>query len=296
LADAYPAVTGFQASLATVSARMAIAMDFSLELPAITSRPVNADRVAEVVRLRRDVVARYRKLADSHADNVYLQIRLGYAHNNLGISLQRSGLLDEALEECGRGAAVFRALADAHPDEPTYRKELVFRAVYMSWVLRRMGRPAEALDLDRRLLALAEKLGERNADWLALSFVLRSLALSLRDLNDAAGAVAAARRAAALADKLGRDMANHCDEAAECHAILWTVGGMAGAGVSESERELAARTALALFHRAAEIGYVDLWEMSFLPEALLKRDDFQLLLMDVAMPHDPFAGEAIPLD
>ncbi len=52
-----------------------------------------------------------------------------------------------------------------------------------------------------------------------------------------------------------------------------------------------AQTAIALWRRNFELGDRDLSFYDFdLPEPFIQRADFRLLLMDLAMPNNPFVG------
>jgi tetratricopeptide (TPR) repeat protein len=273
LADANPAVTSFQVEEAKVL------LSIGNALP--------SGRYAEAVPVIREAQSRYSRLTSAHPDEVRLQVSLGYAHNNLGFALEGLGRLAESLDEFSRGAAVFRTLAEAHPAEPAYRIDQIFRQTWMSHLLRRLGRPAEALGLDRQSLDLAQRLGEPPLEPDLLPSVLCSLALSLSELGDTVAAVSAARRAIGLADKEPRDSASNCLEAGECHAVLWTVCGRVGSGVSEVEREIEARTAVGLFRDAVNLGNKRFLGV-ILPMPFQQRADFRLFLMDLRMPNDPF--------
>jgi hypothetical protein len=112
--------------------------------------------------------------------------------------------------------------------------------------------------------------------------------MSFSEIGDTASAVSVARRAVARADKLPRDSAGACQNAAWSHAVLWTVCGKAGSGVSEPEREIQAAIALSLFRHAAELGFRVIY-FPLLPEPFQQRADFRLFAMDQRMPVDPFA-------
>ena len=279
LADANPAVTLFQAREGSV-------------LNGIGATLMGSGKSAEAVPVYREALSRFQKLTGAHPDEVSLQVRLGYVHNNLGLALWRLSDLPRALEEFGQGAAVFQMLADAHPDAPRYRNDQINRQGVMADILRQLGRPAEALELDRRSLDLAERLGEQNPEPQTLPGVLWGLALSFNELGNTAAAVSAARRAVALGDMLPRDSADYCLASATCHAILWTVCGKVGSGVSEIEREIEAGRAMAMFRRAKDLGgkgRVAQQELE-IPKPFQQREDFRLFVMDLRMPDDPFVG------
>ncbi len=224
LIDANPAVTTLKWQEASVLLSMGNA-------PGSYSKP------GQAVSMLRQALSAYQKLTAAHPDEVDFQVDLGYVYNNLGTRLMQSGELAGALAAFERGGELFRTLADAHPDVIAYRNDQIFRQCFMSKVLRKLGRPAEALDLDRRLLDMAERLGEPNPE-VPLRRVLSEMALDFKALGDTAAAVSAARRAVSIADKRSGDSSTGYWNAAICHAVLWTVCGGVGAGVSEAEREL----------------------------------------------------------
>jgi hypothetical protein len=81
-------------------------------------------------------------------------------------------------------------------------------------------------------------------------------------------------------------------ETACCHAALCGLAGHDGAGVSAAEGEEEAAKAIGALTRAAGMGYYDanaLRTESAL-DPLRFRDDFRLLMLDVAFPSDPFAA------
>jgi hypothetical protein len=78
---------------------------------------------------------------------------------------------------------------------------------------------------------------------------------------------------------------------AGCHAGLLAVAGVPASGVSLHEAQAEAERAMAALARAVADGYRDVHALR--TEAALDplrgRDRFQLLMMDLAMPAEPFA-------
>jgi hypothetical protein len=124
-----------------------------------------------------------------------------------------------------------------------------------------------------------------------LAYSLRRRGLARRGLGELAGAAADARRALMLYDALPSRSGEEWFETACCHAALAGLAGQPGAGVSAAEGEEAAR-AMGLLHEAVGMGYRD--ATAFRTEAALDplraRDDLQILMMDLAMPTEPFAA------
>ena len=74
-------------------------------------------------------------------------------------------------------------------------------------------------------------------------------------------------------------------------AALAGLAGREGSDVSAAEAASEAETAMALLHKAIAMGYrsLDAFRTEDALDPLRGRDDFQLLMMDLAMPADPFA-------
>ena len=133
------------------------------------------------------------KLTGAHPDEVQLQVSFGYAHNNLGEALiawaarpRRWTNSIEGRRSSGRWQT--HTPTARLPDRPD------FRQAGMSAMLRKLGRPAEALKLEQASLDMAQRLGESNPQPALLPTVLRRLALSFDQLGDTAAAVGCPRR------------------------------------------------------------------------------------------------------
>ena len=164
-------------------------------------------------------------------------------------------------------------------------------------MLRRLGRPAEARDGCERAIAIREALVKEipkvpmYRSHLAESYRRRGLAR--RDLGDPAGAAADVRRAVALCDGLPSRSGEEWFETACAHAALAGLAGQAGSGVSAAEASSEADAAMALLHKAVGMGYrnADAFRTEDALDPLRDRADFRLLMMDLAMPADPFARD-----
>ena len=77
---------------------------------------------------------------------------------------------------------------------------------------------------------------------------------------------------------------------AGCHAMLSSVAGMTGSGVSADDGQIEAENAMAVLRRLIAGGYhaPELRNESCL-DPLRTRPDFQRLMMDVVFPAVPFA-------
>jgi hypothetical protein len=124
-----------------------------------------------------------------------------------------------------------------------------------------------------------------------LAGTLRRRALARRELGDPAGAAADGRRALGLFDGLASRAREEWYETACCHAGLVGLSGLVGSGVSEDEAASQADAAMALLYKTVALGYrrAGALRNETALDPLRDRDDFRLLLLDLAMPADPFA-------
>ena len=161
--------------------------------------------------------------------------------------------------------------------------------------LLRLGRPAEARALCERAVRLEEALVKddpETADYrVRLGESLLRCGLARRDEGDAAGAAADWRRADALLEGAGALAPDFTFIQACCHSSLSWAAGRPGSGVSAGEADAEAAKALALLRRAAETGFRNLatYRNETALDPLRGRPDFRLMMMDLAMPTEPFA-------
>jgi eukaryotic-like serine/threonine-protein kinase len=108
--------------------------------------------------------------------------------------------------------------------------------------------------------------------------------------GDRKGAIAEWRRALAYYETISRPQGDIVVYEAGCHALLARAADMSGSGISAPEGHSEAEKAMAILRRLIAGGYLapHLRSESSL-EPLHARDDFRLLLMDVAFPAEPFA-------
>jgi hypothetical protein len=162
-------------------------------------------------------------------------------------------------------------------------------------VLRRLGRPAEALDHCKRAVTVREALVKEDPlttvyrGGLAETYLNRGLAR--RALGDLAGAAADLRRALALYDGLESRTGEQGFLFACSHAALAGLAGQAGSRLSAAEGNEEADRAMALVKMAVAMGYsnADAYRTEDALDPLRNRDDFHLLMLDLAFPAEPFA-------
>jgi serine/threonine-protein kinase len=282
LADDNPAVSDFRSRLA--SSHISLGALFS-----------DVGRPSEAEAEWRRAMALFQRLVDDNPAVSDFRFRLAVTHHNLAQALSQSERLAEAEAEYRRAMALFHKLADDNPQVPDYRDGLASALSNLGLEILPLGRAAEARDSCDRAIALNERLVQQNPTigmyrrHLAIS--LRGRGLALRDLGDTAGTAADARRALGLYEGLSSRSGEEWFETACCRAMLAGMAGVAGSTGSAAEGKSEADAALGLLRKALDMGYRNLAEI--LTESALDplrpRPDFQLLMMDLAMPADPFA-------
>ena len=186
-------------------------------------------------------------------------------------------------------------LTQASPSVPDYREALVATLDCAGDALRDLGRTGEARDRHLRAIALAEALASAYPKVpgyrACLADSLRRLARLKLDAGDATGADADARRAVKLFEGLPSRDGRAWFWLACARATLATAAGRGGAGTSAAPESSMADQATRELRRAVAAGYrspaVYRHEPALGP--LRGRDDFQLLMMDLAMPAAPFS-------
>ena len=173
----------------------------------------------------------------------------------------------------------------------------------LSVVLRRLGRPAEARDGCERAIALREALvrevpeGRRRtaATWPG-AIAAAAWPAATWATPPAPRPTPGGRSRCGTGCRRGRARSGSRPPAA--HAALAGLAGRAGSGVSAAEAASEADAAMALLHKAVAMGYRsrDAFRTEDALDPLRGRDDFRLLMMDLAFPADPFApaGPARP--
>jgi serine/threonine-protein kinase len=252
------------------------------------------DLAGALVEFRRNQEM-FRALVAEHPAVPDYRHGLAVSHTRVGNLLTTAGRPAEALAEQERSRSLFEALAHAAPNVPGYRDALAGAMNYAGDALRDLGRTGEARDRHARAVALAEALTSASPKVLLyrtrLADSLRRLARLKLDAGDVAGADADARQAVALFEAMPSRDGREWFWLACARATLAAAAGRDGAGPSTAEAPGLADRAMNDLRRAAAAGYRNLPVYRYEPALgpLRGRDDFQLLLMDLAMPADPFA-------
>jgi tetratricopeptide (TPR) repeat protein len=241
-------------------------------------------------------VESYQRLADANPTVIDFRSSLAVNRGNLGELLWKTGRAREAEAECRAGLAIQQELADKHPRIPVLRNALASGHASLADLFQSLGRLAEARDGYEKSIAISETLVREVPDetWYRSNLAgnLRRRGLVRRDLGDPAGAAADTRKALLLFDALPKKSGEQWYETACCHAALVGLAESPGSGVSAGSGPAEAGVAAELLRRAVGMGNCD--RETFRTERALDplrdRDDFKLLMMDMAMPAEPFAA------
>jgi serine/threonine-protein kinase len=214
---------------------------------------------------------------------------------NIGKLLHHSGELDKALESHTAAREILDALTVAEPDNLFYPDGLAGAMTYESEALRALGRLDRAISGCNQAVEIREKLVQSKPDVPGfrggLAYSLSCLGAARQATGEPAEAAALFRGAVELWE--GVETLTYLDsfDFACGRARLASLASEPNSGISAQEAIHQADEAIRLLSRAVAGGFRN--PMVFHAErdldALRDREDFQLLLMDVAMPAEPMA-------
>jgi serine/threonine-protein kinase len=282
LADAHPDDPQLQADLAQTYI-------LSAHLLVLIGKPTEAVRSDERAR------AILQGLADAHPGNIQFQTDLAMSHERIGHGLTMTGKAAEALMAYQRAQAIRQELADAHPNITELQNLLARSHDAIGWGYWQSGKPVEALGAFERAMAIYRKLVEADPGAVLfrsrLAFCLGQVGGIHLEAGRPAEAAAAVRQAVAILERLPTLEPSNRYNLACGYAQLAGIATLPGSGMTPAEGRAAADLAMQWLHSAVAAGYrnVDLMRKDRDLDPLRSRDDFGLLMMDLAMPDDPFA-------
>jgi serine/threonine-protein kinase len=252
--------------------------------------------VSEAEAEIRQGIVLYRKLLDDNPVDIDFRRDLAFSHNSLGCLLLQSGRLAEAGIAFREAVAIYRKMADESPNVPYHRYAAANNENNLSVVLRRAGHPVQARDHGERAAAVSEALVREHPGAtifrVGLAGNLLNRGQARRAIGDSAGASADLRRALALYNGLEWRSSEGWFSFACSRAALAGLAGRPGSGVSAAEAASQADAAMALLREAVGRGYRSRapYRDEDALDPLRNREDFRLLMMDLAMPTEPFAA------
>ena len=253
-----------------------------------------ADKASEAEAEYRTALAIQQKLANDHPSITKFWSELAMSHNNLGILKWEAGNPGEAEAEHRRAMAIYRKLAEDNPAVTSFRGELANATVGLAAAHLVLGRGALARTAAEQAVVLLEALLEqdRTLQWRAvLGEALLRRGQARLAVSDPAGSAADWRRAVATFEAMPpRDPEAAFLEAC-CHAMLAGAARRVGSGVPSGDGPIEAGRAMDILRQAVAIGFRSARRYRTEPALapLRGRDDFCLLIMDLAMPDRPLA-------
>jgi eukaryotic-like serine/threonine-protein kinase len=248
-------------------------------------------RPGEAFAAHRQAKAIFQKLVDADSSSVAFKSNLANSHGFIGWLLYRTGDPAQALAELEQESTIRNELARS--GGAGTRNRLAICETKKAAVQAALGQPGEARTSCDRAISIREDLvnaNQANTDYrsgLAESLVRSGQVRWLA--NDAVGAAADWRRAVGLYEGLPPRSGEDAILEACCHAMLSGLAGLSGSGMTASDGALEAQRAMDILRRAVAAGYRG---RALLTEPALNllraRSDFQLLMMDVAFPAEPF--------
>jgi eukaryotic-like serine/threonine-protein kinase len=258
-----------------------------------------------------DAVSIWQKLVDEHPSDERNQGNLASTFGEIGWTLWTAGWSADALTAYGREREIRQRLAAARPTNTLYSDALASCETSTAAALFALGRLSEARAACERAIAIREELvkADPEDDDYAQQGLEEGLIRSIRmtyaqglaeslmrsgsvkaATGDIAGAAALWRRAETLyaSRPCGGQSAIFL---ACCHGALAGLAGKENSGVSAAEGTSRAEKAMDILHKTFADGYraPDFLRVEPGLDTLRSRPDFQLLMMDLAFPVDPFA-------
>jgi serine/threonine-protein kinase len=275
---------------------------FRYELAEIYSRLARdqqgAGRPAEAFRSQGDAVALLERLAAEHPDSMDYRQSLASALSSAGNLRTDAGRPAEALPFFQRALQIRQRLAAEYPTVTEQQYLLGRLHMFIGKALAVLGRAGEAIEPLERAGALFERLLADHPDFAGyaedLAYAELNIANAQKDLGKKAEARRALEHAAELLERGSTIPAiynlacvkSRLSELAPSDPAGRTQG--AGAG-----REAHAERAIAALRRAVASGFRELDLIRTDPDLdpLRARQDFQMLLLDLALPNEPFAPD-----
>jgi serine/threonine-protein kinase len=284
LADAHPDDTQFQS-------------DLGAGYHEIGSSFKDGGKPGEALAAYERALVIRQKLADADPSVARLQSDLALSHHHIGYTLYLAGWPAEAMAALKRALAIRQKLADANPNATDVQYELAHIHNVLGWALERNDKPDEALAAFERAIGIVEKLADAYPTVTSWHSELANNLSQVGGIHLKAGrtaeAVASIRRAVAIWMRLSSRTPTDLYNLSCSHASLSTLAAEPGSGMTAAEAPAEADRAMEWLRQAVVAGIRKLAVLrtDHSLDPLRSRPDFQLLLMDLAMPDDPFAKD-----
>ena len=216
-------------------------------------------------------------------------------HRQVADIHQRAGRTSEALASFERAREIAASLVDAHPGNRDWRLDLLAIYTDLGDLLGAMHKPTEALSYFDQALVIGRQLVEADSSTPShpsnLADTLRRRGIVLQRCGRPAEAVSNFRQSIAVLR--GQKAANAGDyyTVARAKSLLSAVAPEAGSGLTADDGRAAADEAMGTLRRAIAAGWPDAASIKTDSDLdpIRSRGDFQLLMLDMAFPNEPFA-------
>jgi eukaryotic-like serine/threonine-protein kinase len=221
--------------------------------------------------------------------------QLAYSYAQIATLLSDGGRPAQAVAPFEKARAILETLTQDNPAVAEIRNDLARCYSQLGVVFSAIGKPAEALESCEKARAIREALVLANP---SLASYRSDLAVTLGGIGalyQTAGRFAAAsvafRRAIELLDGLPSAGPEDSYNLACYHSRLAGIAGTPGSGFAADRANSEAGRAMDYLRRAVTGGFrmLPLMALDHDLDALRSRADFQILMMDVTFPGDPFA-------
>jgi serine/threonine-protein kinase len=235
------------------------------------------------------------KLADADPNLLQFQTDLARSYIEIGIVRRLTGKSTEAMAAFEQAVGIYRRLAASNPNVTEFQSEQANCHTQISWVFRESARPVEARAAAERAIAILRKLADADPSVIRFQRGLAICVAHVGGIHLEAGryseAATAARESVTILERLSILEPHDVYNLACGHAQLAGIATLPGSGMTAAEGRTEAERAMRGLHRAVAAGYrnVALMRRDHDLDPLRSRDDFRLLMMDLAMPDDPFA-------
>jgi serine/threonine-protein kinase len=195
------------------------------------------------------------------------------------------------------GLAIREKLVNANPNVTDFQYELSHDHQMMGWALKRVGKLTDALAACERAIAILQRLADADPEvfkWQSdLALDLSYVGSLASEVGRTAEGVTSLRRAVSIWTRLSSRMPHDLYNLSCTHAKLASLASAQGSGMTAAEGRAEADLSMERLRQAVAAGYR---KITFLRtdrdlDPLRSRPDFQLLMMDLEFPDEPFARE-----
>jgi tetratricopeptide (TPR) repeat protein len=234
------------------------------------------------------------KIADEHPGNAEYRHDLAVTFGSISFVMRDSGRLPEALAAQEASLAILRSLAEVYPGALEFRCNVANSLIEIGDHARALGRPAQSRTSYEQGVAILEGLLDAVPEFTKARIIwlqgLRGLGAIQLDAGRVTDAVSTLRRVVAFGEGNPASYGETLNYLAECHALLGRAAGVPGSSLPPGEGPVELERAMEMLRRAVAAGYRDVAWMRRDPDLdpLRPRADFQMFLLDLAFPADPF--------